>query len=144
LAASVQERALVEFYLGSVYALDGRPNDAEYWLQQSYESARSVVIALGSEAENVKVLHSKTTAALTYLYPAGALVVPAKLKKVWTAERASTSLQGFLPFVNCVARSFNSVTKSQRLEAMEVSRSSDGTYELYVGEPIDPPAPTGG
>lgn len=144
-AASVQERAIVEFYLGTVYALDGRPKDAEYWLQQAYDSARSVVTSLASEARDVKVLHSKSsTAALSYIYPAGALVIPAKLKKVWAAEHASSALEAFAPFVNCVVRSLNSLSKGEHLEPMEVSKSSDGTYAVYIGGLSGPATPSDG
>jgi hypothetical protein len=141
LAASVQERAIVEFNLGAVYALEGRPKDAEYWLRQAYDSARSVVTGLASGAKDVKVLHSKaTTAAASSFYPAGALLLPAKLKKVWDAEHASRALEAFVPFVNCVVRSFNSLSTDERLEPMEMSRSSGGTYAVYVGGPLDPAA----
>jgi hypothetical protein len=134
LVASIQERALVEFYLGSVYALEGRPADAAHWLEQAHESAAQVMIELGSTADNVKVLHSrKTAAALTWFYPAGMFVVPAKMKKVWTAERASSALAAFLPFINSVARSYNVLSPRSQLAPMELEHERDGSITLDTG-----------
>jgi hypothetical protein len=136
LASSIQERALVEFHLGAVYALEGRRSDAEYWLGQSHESARQVIAELGAAAKNVKVLHSRgTAAALTYLYPAGMFVIPAKLKKVWSAERASGALEAFLPFLDCVTRAFNSISSDKQLPALKLEKTGEGTYALDVSPP---------
>jgi len=131
LSASIQERALVEFYLACTYALEGSRPDAEHWLAQSYASARVVVIELGSHVQNTKVLHSQKAVAATYLtmYPS-LVILPAKLRKVWKSERAAKALSEFLPFENCVANSLNSLSPSSKAEVMELVAVSEGAWEL--------------
>jgi hypothetical protein len=128
LAASVQARAVVEMNLGLVWQALDRPNDARHWMQQSYQSARVVVEALAKQAGNVKVLHNRwSTAALTYMYPVGMFVIPAKLKKIWDSERARDAIEQFVPFINCVAASLNALDNSNPVPALELTGSpADG------------------
>lgn len=138
LAASVQERAVIELHLGLVAVLIDKQADAKHWLGQSYESGAQVVEELTSRSRNVKVLHSrKITAALT-VSAYGLYVIPAKLKKVWDAELAVGALQSFLPFVNCAADSLNAVSGSSRAPAIQFRTVGDGTYELRYGGPSTP------
>jgi len=131
LASSVQGRAVVEMNLGLVWQALGRPQDARHWMQQSYESGRVVIAALAKQAGDIKVLHSRrSTAALTYLYPAGVFVIPAKLKKVWGSERARDTIGAFLPFVNCVAASLNALSESDPVPALELTGSQPDGFVL--------------
>ncbi len=124
LAASVQDRAVVEMHLGLVWQAIGRPKHARYWLEQSYQTAGAVITALAAECGDVKILHSRwSTAALTYFYPMGLFVIPAKLKKVWSAERARDAIGEFLPFINCVAASLSALNKSGAFPALELTGS---------------------
>jgi hypothetical protein len=133
LAATVHDRAVVEFNLGMVWLALGRPEDARHWLLQSYQSARVVIDALAKQSGNVKVLHSRwSTAALTYIYPVGVFVLPAKLKKVWDAERARGAIQAFLPFVRCVAASLNSISTADPVPALALTHS--GADGFVLGE----------
>jgi len=136
LAASVQERAVIELHLGLVAALLDKPGDAKHWLGQCYESGAQVIEELTSRSKNVKVLHSrKVTLALT-VSTYGIYVIPAKLKKVWNAELAVSALQSFVPFVNCAADSLNAVSGNSQASTIELRAIGDGTYELrYVGPP---------
>jgi len=138
LAASVQERALIELHLGLVAALINKPADAKHWLSKCCESCAQVVGELTATSQNVKVLHSrKVTAALT-LSTYGLYVIPAKLRKVWNAERAVGALEAFVPFVNCAANSLNAVSGNREASTLELRAVGDGTYELRHG---GPPAP---
>jgi len=131
LASSVQGRAVVEMNLGLVWQALGRPEHARHWMQQSYESGRVVIAALAKQSGDVKVLHSRwSTAALTYLYPAGVFVIPAKLKKVWGSERARDAIGAFLPFVNCVAASLNTLSESNPVPALELTGSQPDGFVL--------------
>jgi len=135
LAASVQERAVIELRLGLVAALLGKRGDAKHWLAQCYESGAQVIEELTSRSRNVKVLHSrKTTVALT-VSGYGLYVIPAKLKKVWNAELAVSALQSFVPFVNCAADSLNAVSGSSQASPIQFRAIGDGTYELRYGGP---------
>ncbi|HEY6480908.1 MAG TPA: hypothetical protein VIZ00_12815 [Streptosporangiaceae bacterium] len=131
LAATVQDRAVVELNLGLVWLALGRPNDARHWLQQSYQSARIVIDTLAKQSGDVKVLHSRwSTAALTYLYPVGVFVLPAKLKKIWDAERARDAIQSFLPFLRCVAESLNTVSQADPVPALALTHSASDGFVL--------------
>jgi hypothetical protein len=133
LAASVQERALIELHLGLVAALINKPADAKHWLGKCYESGTQVVEELTSKSQNIKVLHSrKMTAALT-LSTYGIYVIPAKLKKVWNAELAAGALESFVLFVNCAANSLNAVSGNSGASTIEFREIGDGTYELRYG-----------
>lgn len=110
LASSVQERTLVELHLGLVWLALGRDDDARYWLEQSYQSARTVIDELTKQAGNVKVLKTKwATTALSVYYPVGLFVIPLKLKRLFNADRANTALTEFLPVTNAVAACLNSL-----------------------------------
>jgi hypothetical protein len=131
LAATVQGRAVVEFNLGLVWLALERPEDARHWLQESYQSARIVIETLAKQSGNVKVLRSRwSTAALTYLYPVGVLVIPAKLKKIWDAERARGAIQSFLPFVRCVAACLNAVSEADPVPALALTHSAADGFVL--------------
>jgi hypothetical protein len=138
LAASVQERALIELHLGIVAALINKPADARHWLSKCYESCTQVVEALTSKSQNIKILHSrKTTAALT-LSAYGLYVIPVKLKKVWNAELAAGALESFVPFVNCAANSLNAVSGNSEASTIEFRAIGDGTFELRHGSSSAP------
>jgi hypothetical protein len=138
LAASVQERAVIELHLGLVAVLIDKQADAKHWLGQSYESGAKVVEELTSKSRNVKVLHSRKVAAALTVSTYGLYVIPAKLKKVWDAELAVGALQSFVPFMNCAANSLNAVSGSSQAPAIQLRTVGDGTYELRYG---GPPAP---
>ena len=131
LAATVQDRAVVELNLGLVWLALERPEDARHWLQQSYQSARLVIDTLAKQSGEVKILHSRwSTAALTYMYPVGVFVIPAKLKKIWDAERARGAIQSFLPFVRCVAASLNAVSPADPVPALALTHSASDGFVL--------------
>lgn len=135
LAASIQERALVEFHLGLVAFLTGKDADAKHWLGKCYESCVQVVDELASKSKNIKVLRSrKTTAALT-LSTYGLYIIPVKLKKVWNAELAASALDSFTPFVNCVAGSLNAASGDRQAPTIQFQAADQGTYELRYEEP---------
>ena len=99
--------------------------------QESYQSARIVIDTLAKQLGDVKVLHSRwSTAALTYLYPVGVFVIPAKLKKIWDAERARDAIQSFLPFLRCVAESLNIVSQSDPVPALALTHSASDGFVL--------------
>jgi hypothetical protein len=131
LAVSLQERSVVEFHLGILWYLLGKTDDSRHWLEQSYGDARHVVSELAVQAGEVKVLHKESTvAALTYFYPAGMFVLPAKLKKVWNAQRAVTALQAFLPFVRTIASCANLLPSGTVLPGLQLVPLPDGKYNL--------------
>jgi hypothetical protein len=132
LAASVQERALVELHLGLVWLALGRGQDARYWLEQAYQSARVVIEALVKQAGDVKVLKSKwATTALSIYYPAGLFVVPLKLKRVWSADRAGSALHEFLPFANTVAACLNSLSGRSVVPTLALAPAPGGGHVLH-------------
>jgi hypothetical protein len=136
LASSVQERAMVEMHLGLVSLPLGRNADARYWLEQSYQSARAVIDALTEQTTKIKVLKSKwTTTALSIYYPAGLLVVPMKLKRVWSAERARTALVEYLPFANSVAECLNTLNDQPVVPTLELVNSPSGELTLHETGP---------
>lgn len=130
-AASVQSRALVEYHLGASWLLLGRPSDAMYWFVQSYGSAVTVVQELARNAEDIKVLNSRaSTAAASYFYPAGVVVMGMKFKKMLAAEQSMETLREFLPFVACVARSLNALAAPDaHVPAMRLTGGGNG-HEL--------------
>ena len=105
-----------------------------YWLAQSHGSAVAVVDELARQSENVKVLHSQgTTAAATWFYPAGVVVLGMKFKKLVTAERSRQVMNDFLPFVTCAAQSHNClVDDAEQLMTLELERGGDQTYSLVA------------
>jgi hypothetical protein len=131
MASSVQERALVEMHLGLVWLALGRHIDARYWLEQSYQSARLVIDTLTRQAGNVKVLKTKwATTALSIYYPAGLLVVPVKLKRLWNADRAWTALAEFLPFLNTIAACLNNLSTAPMVPALNLTVDANGNRLL--------------
>jgi len=133
-AGSVQSRALVEYHLGLSWLLLDRPGDATHWLAQSHQSAVAVVHELAHQTRNVQVLRSRTTtAAASYFYPAGLVVLGMKFKKVVAAEQARQALLDFLPFVACSARSHNSLVSPEAfLPSLHLVPSQDGAYDLVT------------
>jgi hypothetical protein len=137
LAASVQERALVEFHLGLVAVLTGKQADAKHWLGQCYASCTQVVEELVSKSKNIKVLRSrKTTAALT-LSTYGLYVIPVKLKRVWNAELAAGALDSFTPFVNCVASSLDTVSDAPQASKIRFEPTDHGSYVVRYEDPAE-------
>ena len=127
LASSVQERALVEMHLGLVWLALGRAEDARYWLEQSYQSARVVIETLTKQAGDVKVLKSKwATTALSIYYPAGLFVIPFKLKRVWNADRSNDALTEFLPFANTIATCLNNLHTQPVVPTLELTLAVGG------------------
>ncbi|GAA4586007.1 hypothetical protein GCM10023194_30690 [Planotetraspora phitsanulokensis] len=131
LAASIQDRAVVEMHLGVVYLLLGRRSDASHWLSASYDSARAVVDHFAETAGNVKVLRSKwSTAAASYAYVVGVAVFARKMKKVWNAQRALAAMRSFIPFVNCVADSYNGVSSSGSVAVLHLEQTGANKFVL--------------
>ncbi|ACU73087.1 hypothetical protein Caci_4223 [Catenulispora acidiphila DSM 44928] len=131
LASSVQERTLVELHLALVWLALSRTDDARYWLEQAYQSARVVIDSLTQQATDVKVLKSKwATTALSIYYPAGLFVVPLKLKRLWSADRANGALNAFLPVANSIAACLNSLNERPVVPALELTAAYDGTRLL--------------
>ena len=131
LAGSVQERTMVELHLAVVWLALGRADDARYWLEQAYQSARVVIDSLTQQTGNVKVLKSKwATTALSIYYPAGLFVVPLKLKRLWNADRANTALTAFLPVANAIAACLNSLNTSPVVPALQLTMNHDGSRLL--------------
>ena len=110
-AASVQSRALVEYYLAMTWLLLGRRDDALYWFAQSYASAVTVVHELARQTSDVQVLRSrKGTAAAAYLYPAGLVVLGMKFKKMLAAE----SGQGHVARIPSVPGMYRAIAQRTR------------------------------
>jgi len=131
LATSLQERALVEFHLGLVWLLLGKRKDSEYWLKTSHDSTLHVVSELASQSEDVKVLHSQKSTALWTASGYGTYyVLPKKIMKIWSAQRAALALEAFVPFANGVASSLNALTQADPRSTLEFSQGGDGTYVL--------------
>ena len=132
-AVSVQSRSLVEYHLGLTYLLLGRRDDAEFWLDQSHRSAVLVVDELAKQTENTKVLKSSgsTAGAALTIYP-GMVVLGMKFKKMIAADRARGTLEDFLPFVECVANSYNGIVDDQAhpLPALSMVRVGQDQYEV--------------
>ena len=125
---SVQSRALVEYHLGVSWLLLARRGDARYWLAQSHGSALTVVNELASRTHDVQVLHSRgTTAAASYFYPAGIVVLGMKFKKLMAAEQSKQALIEYVPFVGCAAKSHNSLIDdgADPLQGMQFIESDD-------------------
>jgi hypothetical protein len=131
-AVSVQSRSLVEYHLGLTWLLLGRRDDAVHWFAQCHGSALAVVTELARCSKNVKVLHSPTsTAAAAWFYPAGAVVLGMKFKKMVAAERARRALRDMLPFVDCAARCHNSlVDDADQVMALALVDVGDEGFEL--------------
>jgi hypothetical protein len=127
-SASVQSRALVEYHLGVTWLLLNRKTDAVFWFAQSYGSAVTVVNELAGNADDVRVLNSRaTTAAASYFYPAGVVVLGMKFKKMMAAEQSREMLREFLPFVACVARSHNALAEpTGQVPALQLTSGADG------------------
>jgi hypothetical protein len=131
LASSVQERTMVELHLALVWLALGRPDDARYWLEQAYQSARVVIDSLTQQAGDVKVLKSKwATTALSIYYPAGLFVVPLKLKRLWNADRANGALTAFLPVANSIAACLNSLNPRPVVPSLQLTTNYDGSRLL--------------
>lgn len=133
-AVSVQSRALVEFHLGVAWLLLTRRSDALYWFAQSYASAVTVAHEFARLTENIRVLHSRSSAAAaSYYFPAGVVVLGMKFKKVMAAEQARQLLHEFLPFVDCVARSHNALAKLEDVvPALQLNPTADGAELVEV------------
>jgi hypothetical protein len=131
---SVQSRALVEFHLGVVWLLLARNKDALYWFAQSHASAVTVAHEFARLTDNVRVLHSRTSAAAaSYYFPAGVVVLGMKFKKVLAAEQSRQLLTEFLPFVACVARSHNALAAPEAaVAALQLTPSPDGEELVEV------------
>jgi hypothetical protein len=113
-AASVQSRALVEYHLAMTWLLLARRDDAKHWFAQSYQSSVTVVNELARQTADVRVLKSRgSTAAVSYFYPAGLVVLGMKFKKMLAASQAHDMLRDYLPFLACTARSHNSVAEPE-------------------------------
>jgi hypothetical protein len=131
-ATSVQSRSLVEYHLGLTWLLLGRRDDAVHWLAQSHGSALAVVNELARCSKNIKVLHSPTSiAAAAWFYPAGAVVLGMKFKKMVAAERARQTLSDTLPFLACIAGCHNSlVGEDEKLSALSLVDRGEEGFEL--------------
>jgi hypothetical protein len=133
-SVTVQSRALVEYHLGVTGLLLERRGDAKFWLAQSHGSSLTVVNELAGRTHDVRVLHSRgTTAAASYFYPAGIVVLGMKFKKMMAAEQSKQALVEYVPFVGCAAKSHNSLAEdeSEYLQGMQFVASGDG-YELVA------------
>lgn len=131
LASSVQERTMVELHLALVWLALGRPDDARYWLEQAYQSARLVIDSLTQQAGDVKVLKSKwATTALSIYYPAGLFVVPLKLKRLMNADRANAAMTAFLPVANSIAACLNSLNLRPVVPGLQLTTNYDGSRLL--------------
>ena len=131
LASSVQERTMVELHLALVWLALTRPDDARYWLEQAYQSARIVIDSLTRQAGDIKVLKSKwATTALSIYYPAGLLVVPLKLKRLWNADRATGAMTAFLPVANSIATCLNNLNPHPVVPTLHLTTNHDGSHLL--------------
>lgn len=133
-SVTVQSRALVEYHLGVTWLLLGRRKDAKFWLAQSHGSALTVVNELAGRTDDVRVLRSRgTTAAASYFYPAGIVVLGMKFKKMMAAEQSKQALIAYVPFVGCAAKSHNSLADEaeEYLQGLQFVPSDDG-YELVA------------
>ena len=130
-AVSVQSRALVEYHLAMTWLLLDRRADAKHWFAQSYQSSVAVVHELARQTTDVRVLNSRrSTAAASYFYPAGLVVLGMKFKKMLAAEQAHDMLHDYLPFLACAARSHNAVAEpADHVPALQLT-STGPSYDL--------------
>lgn len=134
-SVTVQSRALVEYHLGVTWLLLARRKDAKFWLAQSHGSAITVVNELADRTHDVRVLHSSgTTAAASYFYPAGIVVLGMKFKKMIAAEQSKQALIEYVPFVGCAAKSHNSLAEDEAeyLQGMQFVATTDGQHQLVA------------
>jgi hypothetical protein len=131
LAASLQDRAVVELNLGLVYLVLGHRDDAEHWIFESYKSARRIVDELARSSGDIKVLQSKwTTAAAVYAYPVALPILAKKLRKVWNIQRALTALHNLTPFVNSTAACYNGITRSEPVPYLRFEQTGENEFTL--------------
>lgn len=128
-AASVQGRSLVEYHLGISLLLMGRREDAIHWLAECHASVMAVVDELARLATNAKVGDADATSS--WKYAADVLILGTKFRKLVTAERARGSLIEMLPFLDCVARSHNSlVDPPNHLPTLSLVTLGEEQFEL--------------
>jgi hypothetical protein len=132
LAESVQERALVEFYIGVTGVLMGNRDDARHWLRQCYDSCLHLAATLAAEAKDIKVMTERNSRALTATSPWSMpyYVWPAKLRKVWKAERAGTALRSIEPFTNCAADLLNQVSGQEAVPRIYIQQAGPDSFEV--------------
>jgi hypothetical protein len=132
-APSVQARSMIEYHLGVTWLLLGSTKDALYWFSQSHTTAVSVIDKLVHQSRNIRVLNSQgATVALSYFYYVGVFVAAAKFRRVWDAELAREALAEYIPFVGCVAQSYNSLVDDQELPAFEIMTRGDEGFDLVI------------
>jgi hypothetical protein len=120
MSASKEERHVVTFHLGVVYAMQQRSDLAATWLKDSWDTGHEVLTDLVARAGDSHVVQHKSTAALAALAmaatsPIGVGVVAArkvereKHRKKVAAEKAGQALESILPSINMTATCFNAL-----------------------------------
>jgi hypothetical protein len=110
LAASPLDLAVVGMHVGLCAMLLGRPEDARHWLEEAYHHGSGVAEALAERTGNTKVLKTKWgTAAATYMYPVGVVLLVKKGLRVRKDEQARRGLDEVLPVVACIASMYNAL-----------------------------------
>jgi hypothetical protein len=135
-AATIEEASVIRFNLGVVAAARGDEEEARYRLNESYSNCVEVTQELISRSGDVKVLKSRSTAAMLAIYwPAYSVVGIRKFLKVQKAQEATIALEGYVPFVNTVARAGNAMERRATRPGIRLRRSSVEGYELEWTDP---------
>lgn len=131
MSASKEERHVVSFHLGVVYAMQDRAGLAATWLKDSWDTGHEVLSDLVGRADDERVIQHKSTAALAALAivastPIGVGVVAAgkveraKHRKKVAAEKAGHALESILPSINMTASCFNALGVSPKLPQVDL------------------------
>ena len=135
-SASVEESSVIRFNLGVVAAVRGDTAEAGYRLNESYHDCVSVIEELATRSADVKVFKSRWTSTASYSIPLGTYVIGArKLVKALKAQDAASALEGYVPFVNTVARAGNAIGQAPIHPGLSLRRASGEGYELEWTEP---------
>lgn len=135
-SASDEERSVVTFNLGLVEAVRGDAREAQDRLRESYGYCVAASQELVTKANDLTVTGSQGTDALAlFSHVAGPIVGIRTLIKQKKANEAAAALEGYVPFVNTVARVGNAIQQTVKQDELKL-RKVPGTitksrrYEL--------------
>lgn len=135
-SASVEESSVIEFNLGVVAAVRGDVADAQHRLNESYHDCVNVIEELVLRSADVKVFKSRWAPVAWRSVPfAGYVIGARKLVKALKAQDAASALEGYVPFVNTVARAGNAIEQAAMHPGLILRRASKGGYELEWTKP---------
>jgi hypothetical protein len=135
-SATTEEASVIKFNLGVVAAARGDTAEARYRLKESYNDCLRVTEELITRSADVKVFKSRWTPAAFALYwPSLSVVGVRKYFKVQKAQEAANALEGFVPFVNTVARAGNAIEWIPKHPGLRLQGRPGRGYELEWTQP---------